>query len=53
MFDALDTPGGHIAVCFVLLCLAAVFFVLGLRSEGHDLIIFASGVLSRSMMGKT
>jgi len=52
MFDALDTPGGHIVICIALLGVAALFVKLNVPPE-HPVVVFALGVLARSMMGKT
>lgn len=51
VIDFLDRPGGHITVCLLLIFAGGVFYQIGQPAEGHDLIIFATGVLARSMMG--
>ena len=47
LMDAIDSPGGHICVCVSLL------FAYGWKNEAqglsHDIVLFALGVLSRSM----
>lgn len=51
MFQALDTPGGHMCICLGLL------LYYGNRGANaplaHDIAIFALGVLSRSMGSRT
>jgi hypothetical protein len=48
MLDALDTPGGHILICVILIVLGCTLKA----PEAHDLVVFALGVLSRSMLGR-
>lgn len=50
--DSFDTHGGHIIVCSFLLVLGAVFIKLQIP-KGDDIIVFALGVLARSMYGST
>ena len=47
----LDTPGGHIVVCFGLIVLGALLFKLGIPKT-DDLIVGATGVLFGSMRGR-
>jgi hypothetical protein len=50
MWDNLDRPGGHILVCLALLAVGAVFHKLQVP-KADDVIVFALGVLARSMYG--
>lgn len=52
-FDALDRSGGHVFTCLLLILIGGAFYHFGFTAEGHDLILFATGVLARSMMGNT
>lgn len=52
MFDALDTHGGHVAVCLLLLIFGAVLMQTG-NEYGHEVMSFALGVLARSMYGSS
>lgn len=52
MFDPIDTPGGHVVVCILLLAVGALFVKIGVP-KGEDMIVFSLGVLARSMMGKS
>jgi hypothetical protein len=47
----LDTPGGHILCCLVLILLGAGLWKLGVP-KSDDLIIGATGVLFGSMRGR-
>jgi hypothetical protein len=48
--DFLDTNGGHIVVCLLLLVVGAAFCVLKIP-KGEDVIVAAMAILARSMMG--
>jgi hypothetical protein len=47
----LDTPAGHILVCFALLVIGAVFALAGLP-KAEDIIVISLGILGRSMIGR-
>ncbi len=44
-FNAIDTPGGHIFICVGLI----MIYALCKNTLTHDIVVFALGVLSRSM----
>ena len=46
VFDAVNTPGGHMLICLALMITYARAQTTGLE---HDIAVFAMGVLSRSM----
>ena len=46
--DHLDTPGGHMLMCLVLVLLGATFHLFGVP-KGEDLIISGSGALLFAM----
>jgi hypothetical protein len=50
VLNSLDTPAGHIIVCFTLILIGAIFVKLSIP-KAEDLIIFALGTLGRSMLG--
>lgn len=52
MLNALDSNGGHILVCVLLLLLGAAFY-LGHVPKSEDVIVFSLGVLARSMMDRS
>lgn len=47
----IDTPGGHITICVLLLLLAAAFHKFQVP-KADDLIVFALATMGRSMLGK-
>lgn len=47
----LDTPGGHMITCFLVIVLGAVLSKIGLVEEGRGLIATASGALLAAMRG--
>jgi hypothetical protein len=49
--DDLDTPGGHILVCLLLICLGAAL-VKAHIPKSEDIIVGALGVLFGSMRGR-
>lgn len=52
MFDSLDTHGGHVAVCLLLLAFGA--FLMWIENDyGREVMSFALGVLARSMYGSS
>jgi hypothetical protein len=51
MVEHIDTPGGHIVVCLVLILMGAALWKLGIP-KSDDLIIGATGVLFGSMRGR-
>ena len=48
---ALDTAGGHMIVCVILIMLGAGIELLGLREEGKGLIAAAGGAVLMAMRG--
>jgi hypothetical protein len=50
ILDAIDTPGGHIIVCILLIGIGAGMWKLGMP-KGDDLIVGATGVLFAAMRG--
>ena len=46
----IDTPGGHIVVCIILIFVGAGLWKLGMP-KGDDLIVGATGVLFAAMWG--
>lgn len=50
MFQQLDSPGGHIAVCLVLVIVGMGAAHIN-TPHASELVVFALGVLSRSMYG--
>jgi len=46
----LDSPSGHIFVCLLLLVYGSILS-LYMAPHAEDIVIFALGVLSRSMIG--
>jgi hypothetical protein len=51
MLEKIDTGGGHIVVCLLLLLIGAGFF-LSHVPKAEDVIVFSLGVLARSMMDR-
>lgn len=49
--DAVDSSGGHILTSLVLIAMGTALIKLGI-AEGRDMIIFALGLLGRSMVGQ-
>lgn len=47
----LDTSAGHIAVCLLLLLWASALASVAAYPRSDEIVIFALGVLSRSMIG--
>ena len=47
----LDTPGGHIVVCLLLIVMGALLYKAGIPKT-DDLIVGATGVLFGSMRGR-
>ncbi|HXP88816.1 MAG TPA: hypothetical protein VN841_29110 [Bryobacteraceae bacterium] len=52
MFDALDTPGGHMVICLFLIALSALMLHFGLPDEGKALGAAATGTLFYAMTGR-
>lgn len=50
LFDQIDTPGGHICACFLLIAIGAAFFKFGIP-KAEDLIVGATGVMFGAMRG--
>lgn len=50
--DKFDSPGGHIVVCLILLVLGVGAVTQGV-DHGKEIVVFALGVLSRSMVGSS
>lgn len=50
MFSSLDTRGGHVVTCLILLGIAAAFYQFHIP-KADDIIVFTLGVLARSMHG--
>lgn len=48
--DALDRPGGHIAICLLLMVMGAVGYKFGIP-KSEDVIVASLAILGRSMMG--
>ncbi len=52
LFEQLDTPGGHIAVCFALILTGAALWAWHVP-KSEDLIVGSTGVLFAAMRGAT
>lgn len=50
MFERLDTPGGHIAVCFILILTGAGLYLLHIP-KAEDLIVGGGAVIFAAMRG--
>ena len=49
--EALDTPGGHMLVCLLVVLIGAAFCRVAIP-KGEDLIIGGSGALFMAMRGR-
>jgi hypothetical protein len=52
LFGLLDSPGGHILVCLSLIGIGIVAQSLQIDLSKDALVVFATGVLARSMLGQ-
>ena len=52
LLAVLDTPGGHMLICLALVGFGIACAAFGLDVSKDALVIFALGVLSRSMLGQ-
>lgn len=51
-FAAIDTPGGHIVVCFFLIGVGAMFHRAGLPTQGDLVFGQATAVIFKAMVGQ-
>lgn len=51
-FAELDTPGGHIIVCFAIMLVGATMHWIGVMDIGRDLIVGAAAAIYGAMKGR-
>ena len=49
--DWIDKPGGHIVISLFLLAVIAPLFYFAKIPKSEDIVVFALGVMARSMSG--
>jgi hypothetical protein len=52
LLGLMDTPGGHMLICLVLIAAGVACVALRLDVSKDVLVVFALGVIGRSMLGQ-